>query len=195
MDFDRLGSESKSILKALKFIFIRITERSYNPALVIFEVNGMELELAEKWMREALIEARKAEAEGEIPVGAVLLINEKIVARTHNTPIKLHDPTAHAEIAALRQAGKTIQNYRLPGALLVVTIEPCLMCVGAMIHARIEEVIYGAPDPKGGAITSCFQLADNRQLNHKIKVTSGVLESECSAILRDFFSSRRKVNG
>jgi tRNA(adenine34) deaminase len=154
----------------------------------------MELELAEKWMREALIEAQKAEAEGEVPVGAVVLLNEKVIARSHNTPIQLHDPTAHAEIAALRQAGRNIKNYRLPGSILIVTIEPCFMCVGAMIHARVEEIVYGAPDPKGGAITSCFQMADNPQFNHKIKVTSGVLESECSAILRNFFGSRRKIN-
>jgi tRNA(adenine34) deaminase len=155
----------------------------------------MELEQAEKWMREALAEARKAEAEGEIPVGAVLLFNEKIIARSHNSPIQLHDPTAHAEIVVLRQAGRNIKNYRLPGSILVVTIEPCLMCVGAMIHARVEEVIYGAPDPKGGAINSCFQMADEPQLNHNIRVTSGVLESECSALLKDFFNSRRKING
>jgi tRNA(adenine34) deaminase len=154
----------------------------------------MELELAEQWMREALMEARKAEEEEEIPVGAVLLFNERIIARSHNSPIQLHDPTAHAEIVALRQAGRNIKNYRLPGSILVVTIEPCLMCVGAMIHARVEEVIYGAPDPKAGAIKSCFQMADEPQLNHKMRVTSGVLESECSAILKDFFSSRRKVN-
>jgi tRNA(adenine34) deaminase len=155
----------------------------------------MELELAEQWMREALMEARKAEAEGEIPVGAVILFNEKIIARSHNSPIQLHDPTAHAEIVALRQAGRNIKNYRLPGSILVVTIEPCLMCVGALIHARVEEVIYGAPDPKAGAIKSCFQMAADPQLNHKMRATPGVLESECSAILRDFFSSRRKVNG
>ena len=155
----------------------------------------MELELAEQWMREALMEARKAKAEGEIPVGAVLLFNEKIIARSHNSSIQLHDPTAHAEIVALRQAGRNIKNYRLPGSILVATIEPCLMCVGAMIHARVEEVIYGAPDPKAGAIKSCFQMADEPQLNHKMRVTSGVLKSECSAILKDFFSSRRKVNG
>ncbi len=154
----------------------------------------MELERAEQWMREALAEARKAEAEGEIPVGAVLLFNEKIIARSHNSPIQLHDPTAHAEIIALRQAGRNIKNYRLPGSILVVTIEPCLMCVGAMIHARVEEVIYGAPDLKAGAISSCFQMADKPQLNHRIRVTSGVLESECSVLLKDFFTSRRKIS-
>ena len=155
----------------------------------------MELELAERWMREALAEARKATLEGEVPVGAVLLLNEKIVGRGHNSPIRLHDPTAHAEILALRQAGTRVKNYRLPGSILVVTIEPCIMCVGAMIHARVEEVIYGAPDPKAGAIKSCFQMSDEPRLNHKMGVTSGVLESECGAILKDFFSARRKFNG
>jgi tRNA(adenine34) deaminase len=152
----------------------------------------MELELAEQWMMEALMEARKAEEEGEIPVGAVLLLNEKIVARSHNSSIQKNDPTAHAEIVSLRQAGRAIRNYRLPGSILIVTIEPCVMCMGAMIHARVEEVIYGAPDPKAGAAGSCFHLAEDAQLNHKIRVTSGVLESECSAILKNFFSSRRK---
>ena len=155
----------------------------------------MELELAERWMREALAEARTATLEGEVPVGAVLLLNEKIVGRGHNSPIRLHDPTAHAEILALRQAGTRVKNYRLPGSILVVTIEPCIMCVGAMIHARVEEVIYGAPDPKAGAIKSCFQMSDEPRLNHKMGVTSGVLESECGAILKDFFSARRKFNG
>ena len=156
--------------------------------------NNMELELAEQWMREALIEARKAESEGEIPIGAVLLVNEKIIGRSHNSSIQLHDPTAHAEIVALRQAGRYMKNYRLPGAVLVVTIEPCVMCMGAMIHARVDEIIYGAPDPKAGGVQSRFQLADEPQLNHKIRITSGVLEAECSAILKDFFASRRRIN-
>jgi tRNA(adenine34) deaminase len=155
----------------------------------------MELELKEQWMREALIEAHKAESEGEIPVGAVLLLNEKIIGRSHNSSIQLHDPTAHAEIVALRQAGKNVKNYRLPGAILVVTIEPCIMCMGAMLHARVDEIIYGAPDPKAGGIQSCFQLADDPRLNHKIRVASGVLEAECSAILKNFFASRRQITG
>jgi tRNA(adenine34) deaminase len=155
----------------------------------------MELKLAEQWMQEALIEARKAEAEGEIPVGAVLLVNEKIIGRSHNSSIQLHDPTAHAEILVLRQAGRNVKNYRLPGSILIVTIEPCVMCMGALIHARVEEIIYGAPDPKAGAVHSCFQLADEPHLNHKIRITSGVLESECSAILKNFFASRRRATG
>ena len=151
----------------------------------------MDREIAEYWMREALLEARRAEAEGEIPVGAILLIDGKIFGRGHNRSIQLHDPSAHAEIMALRQAAHNISNYRMPGSVLVVTIEPCIMCVGAMIQARVQEVVYGAADPKAGAIQSCFQLADAPVLNHKIKVTSGILESECGSILRQFFNLRR----
>jgi len=145
----------------------------------------------EFWMREALVEARKAEAEGEVPIGAVLLINEKIVGRGHNHSIRAHDPTAHAEILALRHGAHSMRNYRLPGSILVVTIEPCVMCVGAMIHARVERVIFGAADSKGGAITSHFQLADAAVLNHSIQVTAGILEDECGTMLRSFFESRR----
>jgi tRNA(adenine34) deaminase len=151
----------------------------------------MDLAIAELWMREALAEALKGEAEGEVPVGAIVLLNEKLIGRGHNSPVRLHDPTAHAEIVALRQAAYNTANYRLPGSILIVTIEPCVMCIGAMIQARVEEVIYGAADPKGGAIRSCYQLADQNRLNHRIRVTSGVLENECSAVLKDFFALRR----
>jgi tRNA(adenine34) deaminase len=151
----------------------------------------MDLATAELWMREALSEARKAELEGEVPVGAILLVNGKIAGRGHNSSIQLRDPTAHAEIIALRQAARNNANYRLPGSVLVVTIEPCAMCVGAMIHARVDELIYGAADPKAGAIKSCYQLADGSLLNHEIRATSGILEDECGSILRSFFSSRR----
>jgi tRNA(adenine34) deaminase len=151
----------------------------------------MDPAMAELWMREALSEALKAEAKGEVPVGAILLLNERAMGRGHNSPIHLHDPTAHAEILALRQGAHNCGNYRLPGAVLVVTIEPCIMCVGAMIHARIEEIIYGAADPKTGAVRSRYQLADANQLNHRIRVTSGVLEDECGSLLKSFFASRR----
>jgi tRNA(adenine34) deaminase len=151
----------------------------------------MDRAAAEFWMREAIVEARKAEAEGEVPVGAVLLINEKIVGRGHNHSIRAHDPTAHAEILALRHGAHNMRNYRLPGSILVVTIEPCVMCAGAMIQARVEEVVFGAADPKAGAITSHFQLADATPLNHSIQITSGILEDECGAMLRCFFESRR----
>ena len=143
-------------------------------------------------MREALLEASKAETEGEVPIGAVLLINGKIVGRGHNRPIVSHDPTAHAEILALRQAAHSLRNYRIPGSILVVTIEPCVMCLGAMIHARVDELVYGAPDPKAGAVHSHFDLADAPQLNHKIVVTSGVLADQCRDLVQSFFESRRK---
>ncbi len=146
---------------------------------------------AEMWMREALIEAAKAEAEGEVPIGAVLLLNEKIVGRGHNHSIRSHDPSCHAEILALRHAAHSFKNYRLPGSILVVTIEPCVMCTGAMIHARVEQVIYGAPDPKSGALDSHFHLAAAEPLNHRIEVTSGILAEECGERLRAFFSTRR----
>ena len=151
----------------------------------------MDRAMAEMWMREALIEASKAEAEGEVPVGAVVLINEKIVGRGHNHSVRAHDPTSHAEILALRHAAHNMRNYRLPGSILVVTIEPCVMCAGAMIHARVDEVVYGAPDPKGGALESHFHLGDATPLNHKIEVTSGILADECSSLLSAFFDSRR----
>lgn len=151
----------------------------------------MERASAERWMREALEEAQRAETEGEVPVGAIILINEKIVGRGHNHSIRSHDPTAHAEVLALRHAAHSMRNYRLPGSILVVTIEPCLMCVGALIHARVDEIVFGAADPKAGAVQSVFQMANVPQLNHQIAVTPGVLADECGGLLRGFFESRR----
>jgi tRNA(adenine34) deaminase len=151
----------------------------------------MERTAAERWMQEALEEARRAEAQGEIPVGAIVLINEKVVGRGHNHSIRSHDPTAHAEVVALRHAAHSMRNYRLPGSILVVTVEPCMMCVGAMIHARVDELIFGAADPKAGAVQSVFQMASVPQLNHQIAVTPGVLAKECGGLLRAFFESRR----
>jgi tRNA(adenine34) deaminase len=154
-------------------------------------VNIMDAATMEFWMNEALAEACKAYNEGEVPVGAVVLLDGKIIGRGHNSPIQRRDPTAHAEIMALRQAAHFMVNYRIPGSVLVVTIEPCIMCLGAMIQARVDEVIYGAPDPKAGAIYSCFQLADTNQLNHRISATSGILEADCGAIMKSFFAARR----
>ncbi len=151
----------------------------------------MNLAAAEIWMQEAIIEARKAESEGEVPVGAVVLLNDKIVGRGHNRPIQLNDPTAHAEILALRQATRNSMNYRLPGSALIVTVEPCIMCVGAIIQARVEAVIYGTRDPKSGAIHSQFQLEDWHRLNHIFRVSSGILQEECADLLKFFFASRR----
>ena len=151
----------------------------------------MEQETAEQWMREALIEARKAESAGEVPVGAIVLINDKIVGRGHNHSIRTHDPSAHAEILALRHAAHSMRNYRLPGSILIVTVEPCIMCAGALIQARVEWVIYGVADPKAGALDSHFHLAAAPQLNHSFEVSSGILEEECGGLLRTFFASRR----
>ena len=151
----------------------------------------MDRSTAESWMQEALEEARKAEAEGEVPVGALVLMHGKIVGRGHNHSIHSCDATAHAEILALRHAGQSLRNYRLPGSVLVVTVEPCVMCVGAMIQSRVEQVVYGTADPKAGAIESHFHLNQNPQLNHKIDVMSGVLAQECSVLLKDFFEARR----
>ena len=151
----------------------------------------MDRATAEYWMLEALAEARKAEGAGEVPVGAVVLINGKIVGRGHNHSIHMHDPSAHAEILALRQAARSMKNYRLPGATLIVTVEPCVMCAGAIIQARVDEVIYGASDPKAGALDSHFHLAAGTQLNHEFVVISGILETDCSTLMRSFFASRR----
>jgi tRNA(adenine34) deaminase len=139
----------------------------------------------------ALDEARRAAAIGEVPVGAVIVINGQIVARAHNQPITLHDPTAHAEILALRSAGALLGTYRLSGASLYVTLEPCVMCVGALIHARVARIIYGARDSKAGALGSVFDLGRDRRANHQVEVYAGLRAEECVALLRDFFRSRR----
>ena len=151
----------------------------------------MDQATAECWMREALNEARKAGREGEVPVGAIVLLNGKIIGRGHNSSIGRCDPSAHAEIVALRQAAHNSCNYRLPGSVLIVTIEPCIMCVGAMIQARVHELIYGAHDPKAGAVHSIFNIADTDDLNHRIQATGGILECECGALIREFFVARR----
>jgi tRNA(adenine34) deaminase len=143
-------------------------------------------------MQEALSEAGAALEAGEIPVGAVLTdSNGGIIARAHNQSIALNDPTAHAEILVMRRAAAVRGNYRLPNTFLFVTIEPCPMCVGAAVHARINRLVFGAADPKGGAAGSLYNLAEDRRLNHCMEVTGGVLEDECRAILQTFFQLRR----
>jgi len=144
-----------------------------------------------RFMRAALEEARAAAERGEVPVGAIVIINDEIVARAGNRTIADCDPTAHAEMIALREASKHIGNYRLAGAALYVTIEPCAMCAGAMIQARIARLIYGAPDAKGGAVHSCFEVLDHPQLNHRVEVIAGVLADEASTVLKNFFAARR----
>ena len=142
-------------------------------------------------MRQALAEAAKARDAGEVPVGAVVVIDDAVVAAGYNQPISSHDPTAHAEIVALRAAAAIVGNYRLTGATLYVTVEPCLMCVGAMVHARIGLVVFGAPEPKAGAIQSMTRAHELAGLNHRLDVIGGVLEDESRALLQAFFQSRR----
>jgi tRNA(adenine34) deaminase len=144
-------------------------------------------------MRVALREAEKAAEEGEIPVGAVVVgPTGEILARAHNRMVSGNDPTAHAEILALRRAAKKISNYRLTGCRLVVTLEPCTMCAGAAVHARVEEIVFGAIDPKAGAVHSLFRIASDERLNHRAMVIPGVLGKECAALLTAFFRPRRK---
>ncbi len=142
------------------------------------------------FMRLALDEARQARDQGEVPVGAVLVRDATVVASSRNQPIATCDPTAHAEILALREAARTLGNYRLPGSSLYVTMEPCLMCVGAIVHARVETVVYGVPDPKAGAVRSLLDPG-TLPLNHRFQVVEGVLADECRALLQDFFRARR----
>ena len=143
-------------------------------------------------MRAALQEAEKGAAAGEVPVGAVVVSPEgRILARAHNRPVGAQDPTAHAEILALRQAARKVRNYRLAGCRLVVTLEPCPMCAGAAVAARVAEIVYGAEDPKGGAVSTLYRIASDRRLNHRAVVVPGVLAKECSALLTAFFRQRR----
>jgi len=145
----------------------------------------------EKWMALALAQAKKAEEHGEVPVGAVLVKDGLLVAKAHNQPISTNDPTAHAEIQLLRVAGKKLANYRLTNTSLYVTLEPCAMCFGAMVHARIERIVYGTHDPKTGVCGSSEDLTNANCFNHKIVLVSGVLENECKQLLNKFFISRR----
>lgn len=145
----------------------------------------------QQYMQRALQLVKQAEAAGEVPVGAVVVYENKIIGSGWNQPISLKDPSAHAEIIAIRQAAKYLENYRLTHCTLYVTLEPCLMCVGAMIHARIARLVFGANDPKTGAVSSVFRLLDDPRHNHIIDWTGGVLSDESSEILKAFFQSRR----
>lgn len=146
----------------------------------------------ESFMRLALQEARTALQRGEVPVGAVVVWGGKVVASGFNQPIQQVDPTAHAEIVALRGAARALENYRLTGSILYVTVEPCLMCVGALVHARVETVVFGAAEPKGGAIRSVLRVED-LVLNHRFDVVEGVLEADCRQLIQDFFKARRET--
>ncbi len=144
-------------------------------------------------MRHALTLAHKAAEAGEVPVGAVLVNDGQLLAEGWNRPIIDHDPTAHAEIMAIRAAAKRVENYRLPGTTLYITIEPCSMCAGAIIHARIARVVFGAAEPRAGAAGSALNLLCNAQFNHQTEVSAGVLAEECGQVLKDFFAMRRKA--
>jgi len=146
------------------------------------------------FMREAILEAQQAAREDEVPVGAILVSrNGTVLARTHNQTIALSDPTAHAEILAVRSAGQALGNFRLLNTTLYVTIEPCMMCMGALLHARVSRIIYGAEDPKWGAAGSCYNLSADPRLNHVIDVEGGVLENECRELIQAFFREKRSV--
>ena len=149
------------------------------------------LNLDEQFMGQALELARNAEANGEVPVGAILVAGGQVIATGRNSPIESSDPTAHAEIQALRAAAGELKNYRLPDTTLYVTLEPCAMCAGAIVHARVARVVYGCPDPRGGAAGTVFNVLDCAELNHRVSVTSGVRADECKALLQTFFRTRR----
>ena len=146
----------------------------------------------EKWMELALEQARLAQAMSEVPVGAVLVQDDQLIASAHNQPIYSNDPTAHAEIQLLRAAGKQLNNYRFPDTTLYVTLEPCTMCLGAMIHARVSRVVFGAYDQKTGVCGSCTDLSTSQCFNHTIAIEGGVLENDCKQLLQQFFKNRRK---
>ena len=145
----------------------------------------------EFWMAEALAQAERAQAAGEVPVGAIVVSEGKIVGRGHNRVIQDADPTAHAEIVALREAASVLGNYRLGGCELFATIEPCAMCAGAIVHARLKSLVYGTHDPKAGAVRSVLCVLNHPQVNHKVEVRSGVLQERCAQLLKDFFRAKR----
>jgi tRNA(adenine34) deaminase len=146
----------------------------------------------QSWMAEALAEAERAQAAGEVPVGAVVVCDGKIVGRGHNRVIQDSDPTAHAEVVAMREAAATLGNYRLSGCELFATIEPCAMCAGAIVHARLKSLVYGTDDPKAGAVRSVLGVLNHPQLNHKVEVRSGVMQERCAQLLKEFFKSKRE---
>lgn len=149
------------------------------------------IEMDELWMDEALLAAQQALDAGEVPIGAIVVLGDKIVGRGWNRNVSDRDPSAHAEIVALRNAGTAIGNHRLIGCDLFVTIEPCAMCAGAMVHARLKRLVYGADDPKAGAVHSVMQVLNHPQLNHKMEVRGGVAAERCAELLQEFFKSRR----
>lgn len=145
-------------------------------------------------MQRALELARQAEQEGEVPVGAVLVLDDELIGEGWNRPIVSHDPSSHAEINAIRAASSHLANYRLPGAELYVTLEPCVMCAGAIIHARIKRLIFGTHDAKAGAAGSVFEVLPTDKLNHRVEVSAGIMEASCAEILQSFFKHRRQMS-
>lgn len=154
-------------------------------------MSDLAVEADERWMRHALALARKARELGEVPVGAVIVRGDEVIAEGWNRPIASHDPSAHAEMVAIRAAAQALRNYRLGGLTLYVTLEPCTMCAGAIVHARLERLVFGAADPKAGAVNSVYDVIARPRLNHAPAWTGPVLGEECGAILQDFFRSRR----
>ena len=156
-------------------------------------VNASHLdEFDEQMMREALGEAVAAAADGEVPVGAVVVLNERIIGRGRNRSIGDNDPTAHAEILALREAARAVGNYRLPGATVYATVEPCAMCAGALVWARVDRLVFGAADARAGAVQSIFEICTSDALNHRLEVRAGVLEDACRTLMQEFFRERRQ---
>jgi len=151
----------------------------------------MQAELDRQFMKQALEQAQLAALAGEVPVGAILVRDGQVISKGFNKPITNHDPSAHAEMLALRQAALTEQNYRLPGTTLYVTLEPCTMCAGAILHARVDRIVYGAPDPKTGAAGSVMDVFSSKQINHQTIVNGGIMAEECGQLLKTFFKERR----
>jgi tRNA(adenine34) deaminase len=151
----------------------------------------MQAELDRQFMQQAIEQAQLAALAGEVPVGAVLVRDGQVISKAFNKPITNHDPSAHAEMLALRQAADAEQNYRLPGTTLYVTLEPCTMCAGAMLHARVDRIVYGAPDPKTGAAGSVVDVFASKQINHQTSVNGGIMAEECGQLLKTFFKERR----
>jgi tRNA(Arg) A34 adenosine deaminase TadA len=149
--------------------------------------------LHERFMREALEQAARGADAGEVPIGAVLVVDDRVVARAFNQPIGCSDPTAHAEVLVLREAARAASNYRLPGATHYVTIEPCIMCVGALVQARVREVVFGAAEPRTGALVSTLKGMELGGINHRFEVTGGVCEEECRAVMQTFFRTKRQA--
>jgi len=149
------------------------------------------MSIDKQFMQHAIELAKRAEQQGEVPVGAIIVKEGEIVAEGWNRPIANHDPTAHAEIEVIRAASKRLDNYRLPGTTLYVTLEPCLMCMGAITHARVERVVYGAKDHRAGAVESVYTIPQDRKLNHHVDIKGGLMAEECAQLLKDFFHKRR----